>query len=676
MSDRYIIRTTGQTGPGAAAGSVTVTPTGGIAATNLQSALAELDSEKATVVALNAHIDDTSDAHDASAISFSATGNLSATDVQAAIAELDSEKAAVAEPIAAAHIADTSDAHDASAISVLDTAGNYTATDVEAVLAELPSRFAPAVFTVDSYLPAGVTPSTATSAQTLAAYNSARDAAFAVGGTVKFTPGRTYQIDDTFIVKSAMTFDCTGATLRKRSTSGKNTPLIMNETWSGSGNPGITVIAHGATWDFNGRNTSGGTGEPGGALGDMVHFQRTPGLRIIGRPTCLDASKYAICIGNSNNIDIDGAHFDTRSDGIHLYPPMRNAHFGTFSGTTGDDFFAMTISDYSTQVANLTANGETVSVGDFVDITIDTLAIANEAMPTGGASTGSGLSMLSGNGSYRFDRIHVGQILGKTKKAFRLTNDGILTATKIGAVTIDKIDATLGSGAPTLCSTDCTELNSLTIGELVNGDTGATTVLSLGGVVDSVRVGRFIQLAGCTGGLIAVPSGGTIKSLHIGSMRCILGTNGRPIDLGNATATYIAIDQFDLSGAGGWGMYANGAGPHLVQWGSGVMRGIGQAARVDSPAVVHCSFANVLFDTNTAHLTVNTGATLRMTYGNCRQVATSDRTLSGSGTLSCSGPQFRVATAAIANPQTGDIVFGISQNSIVQYSGATWVAIA
>mgnify|MGYP000905479942 CR=1 FL=1 len=28
-----------------------------------------------------------------------------------------------------------------------------------------------------------------------------------------------------------------------------------------------------------------------------------------------------------------------------------------------------------------------------------------------------------------------------------------------------------------------------------------------------------------------------MKSVHIGSMRCVLGTNGRPIDLGNASAT-------------------------------------------------------------------------------------------------------------------------------------------
>jgi len=97
VSDRYIIRTTGQTGPGAAAGSVTVTPTGGIAATNLQSALAELDSEKATVVALNAHLDDADDAHDASAISLlDSAGYYAAATVEAAFAELPSKYGFVA----------------------------------------------------------------------------------------------------------------------------------------------------------------------------------------------------------------------------------------------------------------------------------------------------------------------------------------------------------------------------------------------------------------------------------------------------------------------------------------------------------------------------------------------------------------------------------------------------
>ncbi len=46
--------------------------------------------------------------------------------------------------VADAHIADTTDAHDASAVSITDAAGNYTATDVEGALAELPSQYAPA----------------------------------------------------------------------------------------------------------------------------------------------------------------------------------------------------------------------------------------------------------------------------------------------------------------------------------------------------------------------------------------------------------------------------------------------------------------------------------------------------------------------------------------------------
>jgi hypothetical protein len=82
---------------------------------------------------IDAHIADTSDAHDASAISFSPVGTIAATDVQAAVAEVASEAATDLTN----HTSDATDAHDASAVSVLDTGGNFTATDVEAALAEL-----------------------------------------------------------------------------------------------------------------------------------------------------------------------------------------------------------------------------------------------------------------------------------------------------------------------------------------------------------------------------------------------------------------------------------------------------------------------------------------------------------------------------------------------------------
>jgi hypothetical protein len=123
------------------ASAISVTPAGNLSATDVQGALAELDAEKATpaqvgvvATALADHLADASDAHDASAISVAPAGNLAATDVQAALAELDTEKASTG--ALSDHINDAADAHDASAIS-FSPAGNLAATDVQAALAEL-----------------------------------------------------------------------------------------------------------------------------------------------------------------------------------------------------------------------------------------------------------------------------------------------------------------------------------------------------------------------------------------------------------------------------------------------------------------------------------------------------------------------------------------------------------
>ena len=72
--------------------------------------------------ALTDHIDDAADAHDATAISYAGSTNVAATTVEGAIDELDTEKHRrfglnrTDEPDN--HTGDTSDAHDASAISV------------------------------------------------------------------------------------------------------------------------------------------------------------------------------------------------------------------------------------------------------------------------------------------------------------------------------------------------------------------------------------------------------------------------------------------------------------------------------------------------------------------------------------------------------------------------------
>lgn len=86
---------------------------------------------------LENHLADAVDAHDASAISSIPSGNLAATDVQAALNELQSDiDTRALDSNLQAHITDISDAHDASAISVVPASG-ITSIDVQAALEEL-----------------------------------------------------------------------------------------------------------------------------------------------------------------------------------------------------------------------------------------------------------------------------------------------------------------------------------------------------------------------------------------------------------------------------------------------------------------------------------------------------------------------------------------------------------
>lgn len=124
--------------------------TSGLTATNVQAAVDEvegrLDNAEADVVTAQStadnHIADAADAHAASAITNTPSGNLAATDVQSALNEIQTEVDSVSTTASGAqsdidnHIADTVDAHDASAISNVP-AGNLAATDVQGALDEL-----------------------------------------------------------------------------------------------------------------------------------------------------------------------------------------------------------------------------------------------------------------------------------------------------------------------------------------------------------------------------------------------------------------------------------------------------------------------------------------------------------------------------------------------------------
>lgn len=94
---------------------------------------------KANDADLTAHVSDTTGAHAASAISNTPSGNLAATDVQGALNELQSDVDSRATATALSdHLSDTSGSHAASAISNTPS-GNLSATDVQAALNELQS---------------------------------------------------------------------------------------------------------------------------------------------------------------------------------------------------------------------------------------------------------------------------------------------------------------------------------------------------------------------------------------------------------------------------------------------------------------------------------------------------------------------------------------------------------
>lgn len=107
------------------------------------------DTDYVLVATFAAHLADPTDAHDASAISSVPAGTLAATDVQTALNELDGD--------IVAHLADPTDAHDASAISYLGSAG-LSATDVEGALDELDTEKAALASPVFTGNPTAPTP--------------------------------------------------------------------------------------------------------------------------------------------------------------------------------------------------------------------------------------------------------------------------------------------------------------------------------------------------------------------------------------------------------------------------------------------------------------------------------------------------------------------------------------
>lgn len=128
------IASTASVGSSVAAADVTYAGSTNLSSTNVEAALDELDTEKASDASLTAHINDTSAAHAASAVSYAGASGISSTDVEGAIDELAAEKADTG--LITAHTTETVGAHAATAISYAGGTG-ISATTVEGAIDEL-----------------------------------------------------------------------------------------------------------------------------------------------------------------------------------------------------------------------------------------------------------------------------------------------------------------------------------------------------------------------------------------------------------------------------------------------------------------------------------------------------------------------------------------------------------
>jgi hypothetical protein len=486
--------------------------------------------------------------------------------------EAGSESAAAVQAALDDHLVDTVDAHDASAVSIVDAGGYFTATQVEGALQELGAGSVAGWFNVMAYGATndGTTDDTAAINLAIAALNTA------TRGVLYFPAGAGYKVTAALTAITAAvvirgdgvasydyathvtTINCTSQTAVLFTLNNKYSRvehIALRNTYAGTPSAGSAILVDSAYLEqkcdfddirvhgfYNGVDVKVGAQwyMHGSLISDVVNY----GVRIRNTVNP-DAGDWAITDSwiYAGSYDAVSAIRVESSGGGKIanvkinsgYPTVTNQYVTGIDVAiaTGNNTIGMWISNCS--IENISGDAVrvvTTGTGFFDYVIVDGLQVALSSNNTGfavkisaaangGHAVAGAISMVSiDGGTFWTD--------GTARAAVSLTNADRVT---LGDYVIDGFNARYtGSG-----NTNVVDGATVTLAGDVSGPSGTTSVDKVKGVTitDAGTTGTVLTKTGATTATWSTPSGG--------------GTTGGPILIADDHSTPIVFGDFLLT---------------------------------------------------------------------------------------------------------------------------------
>lgn len=316
----------------------------------------------------------------------------------------------------------------------------------------------------------------------------------------------------------------------------------------------VNITIDGGTWDYN-YPTNSGTLDVNKHAIIIGHVAGLTARNIRGR----HVQKFVFHVGAAR--DVFGENIgadDTSSDIVKNYGPLFNAHYRNINGKALDDVIS-----FQTKEADVYA-GYRWTYGDIINAGVDGVSASSEiAMVAavygstdeymggialrnvGGKAGSNGIKLVSVFAGGKIDSVSIENVSAVSNYQVHVE----------GSITIDRVMINGQSFNPSATNAvaylqDSTAtVKSLQINGFVLNNalwTGSSYVASIGGVVDTFRIGAGTLVSGSTGRLVTLLAGSACKKLTIDGFRQETGDNMVVVASGVTNTPDISITNSDI----------------------------------------------------------------------------------------------------------------------------------